>query len=389
MPSKRLVEILTLALTLVTVVLAPGATLAQGAPPHHFASLQLLHPLATSPDPETTTNFRLSVFYGRSGGVHGLDLNAVAGVTSGDVTALQLNGLYSRTGGVFKGMSATLGVTHTGPAAGFQFSGLANYNEDAFAGAQFAGVLNYTNRGFGGAQISGVLNLNDGAGTFFQFASVANVNVGPFAGFQASALINAANSRMGGGQLAIANYAESLNGVQVGVINMSNEMHGLKVGVVNTAQEFSGTAIGLVNMDNSSRKEWMFYGGNHSLVNIGFRTVLNRWSSIVSVGYGDAIGDMGEALFFGWNFGRNIPLAERWDLTIDLGFQHVIPKVSNNPEENDRLHFALQARALGEYHLNASLGLVGSLGASNIYSDYASGATSETEFVFTAGIVLY
>ena len=218
---------------------------------------------------------------------------------------------------------------------------------------------------------------------------MANVNAGPFAGFQLAAFLNAANSQIGGGQLAIVNFAERMNGVQVGVFNMSSEFHGLKVGLVNTSQQFSGTAVGLINMDRTSRKEWMFYGANLSLLNIGFRTVLNRWSSIVSVGYGDVQGDVAETLFLGWNFGRNIPLSRRWDLTIDLGFQHIIPRKSDSKADNDRLHYSLQARALAEYHLNDHLGLVGSVGSRTVYSSYTSGATNETDVHFTAGIVLY
>jgi hypothetical protein len=357
---------------------------------HHFASLQLLHPVATSPDPETSTNFRLSLLYGRSGGIHGLDMNLVAGVTSGEATALQMTGLYARNGGIFRGLAVTGGVSHLkSGGAGFQFSGLVNYDEDAFAGLQTAGLMNYTNRGFAGAQISSVINLNDGPGTFLQFATVANINSGPFAGIQLAAFLNAANSRTGGGQIAIANYAEGMEGFQLGILNFSNSFHGLKIGVINTSQEFSGTAIGLVNMDNNSRREWMFYGANLSLLNIGFRTILNNWSSVLSTGYGDVKGDVESSLFFGWNFGRNIPVNASWDLTFDLGYQHIIPKTSNNPAENDRLHYSLQARALAEYHLNDSLGLVGSLGTSTVFSEYRSDADSKTDLLFSAGIVLY
>ena len=201
--------------------------------------------------------------------------------------------------------------------------------------------------------------------------------------------LNSANNTIGGGQLALVNYAENMNGFQLGVLNFSNDFHGLKVGVVNDSQTFSGTAIGLINMDNHSRKEWMFYGSNLSLLNIGFRTVLNNWSSVVSVGGGDMKGDVESSLFLGWNFGRNIPLNKRWDLTIDLGYQHIIPKNSNNSAENDKLHYSLQARALGEYHLNHGLGLVGSLGSSTVFSSYLAKADSKTDLHFTAGIVLY
>ncbi len=358
--------------------------------PHHFASLQLLHPIATSPNPETTTNFRLSIFYGRSGAIHGIDLNAIAGVTSGDLTALQLTGLYSSTRGIFRGVSFTGGLSHlkTG-GAGFQISGLANYDEDAFAGLQMAGLLNYTSRGFAGAQVSAVMNLNDGGGTFLQASSVANVNAGPFAGAQVAVFLNAANSQMGGGQLALVNFAESLNGIQLGFLNLAHEFQGLQIGVLNLNNEFSGTPIGLINMDNHSRKEWMFYGSNLSLANIGFRTVLNKWSSVLAAGYGDVQGDVDASLFLGWNFGRVIPLTKRWDLTIDLGYQHIIPQPSNNPAENDRLHYSLQARALGEFHLNDSLGIVGAVGSSTVFSDYSSGAENETDLLFSAGIVLY
>jgi len=368
---------------------APPAR-AQGSPPHHAVSLQFLHPIATSPDPETSTSFRLSLLYGRSGRVNGLDLNAVAGVASGRVTGLQLAGLYNGNRATFGGIAATAGVNHLrGGGTGAQLAFLANYDEEAFAGAQVAGILNYTDDGFAGAQVSGVMNLNDRAGTFLQLASVANVNAGPFAGVQVSAFLNAANDAIGGGQIALANYAETMNGFQVGLVNTGTRFHGLKVGVLNTGREVTGTTVGLVNMDADSRREWLFYGTNVALANVGFRTVLNRWSSVVSAGYGDAQGDIGETLFLAWNFGRNFPLAPRWDLTVDVGFQHVIPQKSDDPGENDRLQYALQARALGEYRLNDGLGLFGAVGSSTRYAAYDSGAPHETDFHFGAGVVLY
>lgn len=395
MPKRKTIRHLTIALgvaacTITACLAVPTASRAQEPPPHHFASLQFLHPIATSPDPETSTSFRLSLLYGRSGRVKGLDLNAVAGVTSGDVTGLALSGLLNRVGGGFGGFAGTVGVNNmAGGSAGLQVAGLANWNQDAFTGVQMASVLNYTDRGFAGAQISGVINLNDRAGTFAQVASVANVNAGPFAGVQVSAFLNAANSTASGGQLAILNFAEDMSGVQVGFFNMGRRFHGLKIGVVNTGYEITGTTIGLVNRDLDSRKEWMFYASNISLGNIGYRTVLNHWSSVVSMGYGDAQGDIDQTLFFAWNFGRNIPLNDKWEMTLDLGFQHIIPKKSNEPDENDRLQYALQARALGEYRLNDGLGLFGAVGSSTRYAEYASDAPSETDFHFSAGVVLY
>lgn len=390
MTNRNLLRTLTLTLAVAFILANPASSAAQGTPPHQFISLQLLHPVATSSHPDASTNFRLSFLYGRSGRVNGLDLNLVAGATSGEVTGLAMSSLLNRVGGAFGGVAATFGVNNMrGGSGGVQLAGLSNWNEEAFTGFQLAGVLNYTDHGFAGAQISGVMNLNDRAGSFAQVSTVANVNAGPFAGVQLSAFLNAANAAASGGQIAIVNFAENMSGVQVGVFNTGTRFHGLKVGLVNTGQEVTGTTVGLINMDNGSRKEWMFYGSNVSLVNVGFRTVLNHWSSIVSLGYGDAQGDIDQALLMGWNFGRNIPLDEKWDLTFDFGFQHVIPKKSENPTENDRLQYSLQLRVMGEYRLKESLGLFGSVGSSTRYAEYAADAPSETDFHFSAGVALY
>lgn len=385
--SARLFSLIVLLGLLAT----PLASIAQGNVPHHFASLQLLHPVATSPNPETTTNLRLSVLYGRSGGIRGLDINAIAGVNSGDALVLQLTGLYARTDGLFQGMAFTGGLQHlTRDGAGFQFSGLSNYVDGTFAGVQVAGLLNYTSGNNAGAQISGAMNLNDGAGTFLQLASVANVNAGPFAGFQVSTFMNSANEYISGAQAAILNYANHLSGVQVGVMNFTDTGKGLQVGILNqTRTDFSGLPLGLVNVDATSRKEWMFYFSNLSAGNIGFRTVLNQWSSIVSVGYADLKGDVETSYFLGWNFGRNFQLAKKWDLTLDLGYQHIMPQKSDNPDENDRLHYSLQARALVDWHIKDNLGIVGSVGSSTVFDEYKSGADSETDLHYTVGIVLY
>lgn len=390
MSKRKMLHLFTILLTLAACATASGSSFAQEAPPHHFASLQFLHPIATSPDPETSTNFRISLLYGRSGRVKGFDLNAVGGVTSGDLQGFAASGFFNRVGGGFGGFAGTFGVNNMrGGSSGIQLAGLANWNEDAFTGLQAAAILNYTDRGFAGVQLSGVLNLNDRAGTFAQISSVANVNAGPFAGVQVSGFLNAANSAVSGGQVALLNYAENMSGVQFGVLNMGTRFHGLKVGIVNTGQEVTGTTIGLINRDRDSRGEWMFYGSNISLANTGYRTVLNHWSSVVSLGFGDPGGDIDKALFLGWNFGRNIPLNEAWDLTIDLGYQHIMPKKSDEPAENDRLQFALQARAIGEYRLKDGLGLFGAVGTSTRYAEYASGAPSETDLHFSAGVVLY
>ncbi len=375
---------------LVTLALSAGSALAQTPGSHHFVSLQFLHPAATSPNPESSANIRLSVLYGRSHMINGLDLNLGVGVASGDITGLQATGLYNQVGGRFDGLGLTGGLQHLRhDGSGLLFSLGANHVEGNFIGVQTAGLVNLSRNHFAGAQISGLANLNDGAGTFLQLASVANINAGAFAGLQLSTFLNSANSAIGGGQVALLNFADTMNGFQVGVVNLGREFHGLQVGILNYSKEFSGTPIGLINMADDNRREWQFTASNLSLLNIGFRTVLNGWSSVVSFGRGDMQGDVDNSWFVGWHYGHLLLTRPSWELTFDVGYQHIIPEKSDDPNDNDRLHYALQARLLGDWKVADHLGILGAVGVSTVFDEYYLRADSKTDALFTGGIVLY
>ncbi len=361
-----------------------------GIPPHHPGSLQLFHPVATSPDPETSTNFRLAIFYGRSGNIHGFDATAVASVTSGDFTGLQLTGLYSRVEGDFTGVSFNAGVqNHLGPATGIQFSGLANFHQDFFAGAQVSGSLNYTKNGFLGAQISGLMNLNDGYGGYLQLSSIANVNAKAFGGLQLATIMNFAGEETFGTQIAALNFAGQMEGTQIGLINISEEMSGFQMGVVNISEQFSGLPLGVVNITNDSTLQGLVYTSNLSLYNLGVRTVVNQWSSIVSLGYSDQSSAASNAGFIGWHFGRQFSFNEKARLTLDAGYQHIIPKDYDDPNLNDQPHFALQMRLFADYNINQTVALVAGGGLSTIFSEYTTHARSQTEGHVFGGISLF
>ncbi|MDX2472740.1 MAG: hypothetical protein QNL91_03455 [Candidatus Krumholzibacteria bacterium] len=372
------------------LIFGTGTVLAQTPGSRQPVSLQFLHPVATSPDPESSANVRLSVIYGRSRHINGLDLNGGVGVTSGDVSAFQATGLYNGVGGRFQGLGLTGGLQHLrGDGVGFLFTLGANYTEGNFVGVQSAGLLNLGRSHFAGAQISGLANLNDGSGTFLQLASGANVNAGAFAGLQISAFMNAANSTIAGGQIGLLNFADNMHGFQVGAINLTRVFDGVQVGILNCGRDFTGTPIGLINMSNDDRREWHFTASNLSLVNVGFRTVLNGWSSIVSFGHGDAQGDVKSSYFLGWHYGHLLLTRPNWELTFDLGYEHIIPTKSDNPDENDNLHFALQARLMGDWRVKDHLGIIGAVGTSTVFDEYTTHATSKTDALITGGIVLY
>ena len=384
---------LTTAAAIFVVLLTGLVPQLASAAEHHAISLQLFHPVATSPNPDTSTNLRLAALYGRSGSIQGADFSGVASITGGDFTGLQMTGLFSQVRGSFTGVSFNAGVqSHRGPATGIQFTGIANFNADFFAGAQFAGSLNYTRRGFVGAQISGLMNLNDGYGGFLQASSVANVNVMAFSGLQLAALMNFAGDETFGSQIALLNYARHMEGVQLGLVNMVNEVSGLQMGVVNISNRIEGMPLGLVNLTDDGNVDYLAYGSNLSLFNVGVRTVVNRWSSIVSMGYTDQSSLDNKATnsgFLGWHFGRQFPLNQDFDLTLDAGYQHIIPKDYDDPSINDDQHFALQMRLFANYHLGDSVALIGGGGFSTIFSEYSTHARSETEAHVFGGISLF
>ncbi len=361
-----------------------------GAADHHPVSLQIFHPLATSPDPATTTNARFALLFGRSGSIAGVDATGIASLTDGDFSGVQWTGLYSRVEGSFTGVSFNSGVQrHIGPATGVQFAGISNFHQSIFAGAQFAGVLNYTRQGFIGAQISGLMNLNDGYGGYFQASSIVNVNAKDFGGVQLSGIMNFAGNNLFGGQFALLNYAGQLEGAQVGLINLAEEVSGLQFGAVNISRAIDGVPIGLVNLTDEGRIHGLVYGSNLALYNVGLRTVVNNWSSVVSLGYADQFSDASNAGFLGWHFGRLFPLGDSLDLTLDTGYLHIIPKDYDDPQINDDPHFALQMRLFADYPLGKSVALFGGGGFSTVFSEYASHARSETEGHLFGGISLF
>lgn len=382
---KRAPIKLLLLATALTAVLAPAAA----AGPNHAVSLHFLHPWSTSGDPETVSTVRISLLYGRSASVKLLDLGGAATRTSGDVQGLQGTIGYAGIGGDLRGLALTGGVQVVQQdVRGLQVTGLVNWVGGELHGGQYAFLLNHTDGGFRGIQVSGVLNQNDNDGRWVQLATVANINVGDFSGIQMATMVNHANANISGVQLGILNYAQDIHGVQVGVVNLGRTFKGVQVGVINKSYDFSGLPLGLVNISDTSELTVLAYASNHAAATVGVRTVLNGWSSIVSVGYGDLLGDVENAGFFGWHFGRRFLDHRGWRLTADVGLTHITPKVSDDPDKRDRNHAASQLRLHGERRLGRTTALFAGVGASNVGESYDDGAGSSGEFLVFGGLVL-
>lgn len=352
--------------------------------------LSLVYPISTNKNPDVSTGFELSVFHGRIGSLHGLGVNGAVSLVGRDVKGVQWNGLYSQVGGEARGIQATGLVNYVeGKVGALQIAGLANVDRADFGGFQYAWLFNLVGGGLSGFQGSSLVNIAERGGKGAQFSGFANSSGGDFGGVQLASGFNFVSGRSTGLQLAGVNMAVEAQGVQIGLANFGRRSTGLQLGVFNSGGDQSGVPVGMVNLANDGSVEWIAYGSNLSAFNIGVKTSIRRFYSMLTAGLPDVQGDVSKALILTWNYGYAIPVNQKTSLGIDAGFAHYIPEKVDDPNENDRLHFALQGRALIERTLSPKWrGFVGA-GIAQIYSEYSDAATSETEPLFFGGLAIH
>lgn len=390
--NRRARQVRTMAiLTALTLGLILFGGLAQAGEPNHQAvNFTLYYPVGTNQDPDVTTNFRLSLIYGRVGAVRGVDLNTGVSIVQRDVQGLQATILYSEVRGRFSGLAVTgLMNRFQDDVTGVQIAGLTNINNGRMTGVQYAPLFNFVGGGLSGVQMATVFNSTKGDGGFLQLAGVANTHEGDFRGLQIGGA-NFTTSRIAGAQIGVVNMAMEVRGLQAGPISIAGEAHGVQLGALNIARRNEGVPVGLINIDEEAGGvDWIIQGSNLAAVSTGVRTTVNNWYSVFSTGYGDQQGDVEDSLFLGWNYGYGFRLGRAWTLGADLGFVHIIPRSQDDPTLNDALHFAVQARLLIEARLGRNEALFAGGGVSSIYSDYSSSAQQETEPHVVLGISLF
>lgn len=382
LPRRLLVVLALVATTLAGVTPGAGAS----EPPHHAVSLQFLHPLATSPHPETRTAVRLSLLWGHSGAVGAFDGGLFATGTSGDVRGLQIVGLYADVGGDLGGVAYSAGVHRVGgDARGLQFGAAASWTVGTVRGVQYGTLLGYAGEGVRGAQISGLVSLSDGSGRGGQIASVASVSGGDLVGAQISSFFNFAGGHVQGWQSATLNFADSMRGVQIGAFNFAGEARGLQLGLINVSDEQHGVPIGLVNLSRHGTREILVYASSVSLANLGLRTEVGGWRAILAGGWHEVGADQTEAGSVSWHFGRRLWGDARRSVGVDVGFLHLMPRAREDGPEVF-LHPSLQLRVTGDVALGRHWGLHAALGLAQTATSYEEGAESESEVLVAGGI---
>lgn len=355
-----------------------------------FAVLSLLYPVSTNQDPDVDARFRLSLFHSRVGSLQGLDLNVVTSQASADVSGVQLNGAYGGVHGRMRGIQLTGGVNYVrGQTRGIQASFVSNYVESDMRGLQITGLLNYNQSDFWGLQLNGGLNLTEGRFSGVQLAGLANVTEGSARGLQIASFVNVARD-LRGLQLGLGNMAQEVRGLQFGVVNVAGLNRGLQVAPINYTQEQNGVPVALINYGPQVDFDLVVFGSNLMGANLGLRTTVNRFYSVIAVGRWDGFEkDESEASSASWNFGYAVPVSLRFELGGDLGFVHIDPDHQENPDKNGENHYAIQARAVGEWTLSKSVSVFAAVGGSAIVSDYAKSATTDFEPHVAAGLALF
>ncbi len=373
--------------------LAAGITPARAQDvPVHPANLSLFYPIGTNQDPTILTYFRLNLMYGRVGYIKGVDIGTIVNRTDQDMRGIQLTGIYSQTGNNLRGAALTGGITYVGGSArGVQVSGLVNFNRSWFRGIQYATFFNFVQEDVTGVQVASLFNLSNGDTRYVQFASFANLAGGNFKGLQLAGGVNYVNDLMHGVQIGATNFAVEFEGAQIGALNFTGKGRGMMIGLINYSRELDGTPIGAINWDKTNgNADWSIYGTSVALINTGLRTTVNRWVATAAVGSNDIQEDRDDTLFLSWYYGYMIPLgdAEKWWITPELGYVHVMPQ-SNEPGELNELHFVLQALVTAELRVSGIARVFAGAGVSTRFSEYSSHAISQTDPLFLAGVALW
>ncbi|HEU4941325.1 MAG TPA: hypothetical protein VFT97_06865 [Candidatus Eisenbacteria bacterium] len=377
-------------IALFSLALAALAPAASAAPAKKPVVLSILYPISTNRDPNVATSVHLSLLYGRVGSVDGLGIHGLATLTGGDVQAVQLTGVYSQIYGKARGIHLTGVASYVmGDESGIHVTGIANVTRGKLRGVQWAGLVNMAGKGMSGIQATGLFNLADGAGRGVQLAGAGNAAGGSFDGWQVAPGFNYVSDRLVGLQFGGVNMAVRSEGTQIGLANFTTTGQGLQMGAFNSATEQKGVPFGMINLAKNGDADWITYGSNLAAVNTGIYTSVRRFYSMLTAGLPDVQGDVSNTLILTWNYGYAIPAGRATSIGLDLGFAHYIPEKTDDPNENDRLHFSLQARAMVERTFSRKAkGFIGG-GVARISEEYRMDAPFETEPLVFGGVALY
>ena len=268
----------------------------------------------------TIADISLNLTFGRTYGIDGTELGALANWNLHDVDGFQAAGGVNLVEGSLDGIQAAgaLNVLRD-VSRGYQFAGAANLAGGDFRGAQVSGAANVARGQFRGGQVSGAVNVAGGdlrgaqvsgavnasrAVRGVQVAGALNVARGPVTGAQVGGGASYAPS-LRGLQLSVVNVCGDTDGAQIGVINVARRVHGAQVGVINVANEVCGAPVGVLSLVRRGRHQLAAGSSDISSLNVGIKLGNRHVYSILAVG-GESLDDR-DRRFGGCGLGVEMP----------------------------------------------------------------------------------
>jgi hypothetical protein len=380
----------TIALLLAASVAGPACRALAADGSHHPVNLSFLYPISTNKNPDVSTAFQLAILEGRIGSLQGLGLNGGVSLIGRDFRGVQITGFYAQVDGAVRGLDLTGGVNYNrSEAHGVLIAGASNLTRGEASGLMIGGLFNVAGRSFHGVQVATGFNFIEDEGGFLQIGGVANTVGGTYRGAQLGFGYNIAAGDFRGVQVSGVNLALDKHGAQIGLLNVARDSYGLQVGIVNRVREQHGIPVGMVNVETNGSVEGLAYWSNVTGANLGVRTTVRRWYSMLTAAAPDEYeGDSPHTLSLNWNYGYEVVSGERWHVGLDLGYSHYIPWDVDDAPENVDLHFAFQARGLVDVRLSKNISAFAGGGSAWIYPSYSLGDPAASEGLYFGGLAL-
>lgn len=200
-----------------------------------LAQISLLNFVGTNAErsEEVTNHLSVNVFWGKNGGVKGLEVGGLFNSVVNDVEGAQIAGLGNTVGGrvigtQFGGLFNVVG----GEMDGIQGAGLFNVSGEKTKAVQTAGLFNISSGDFYGLQMSGLFNVSNGIADAAQISGLFNTANGKVKA-QVSSLFNTAGDVQWGQVSSLLNVGKKVDGFQIGLINVSDTITGMPIGLLN------------------------------------------------------------------------------------------------------------------------------------------------------------
>ncbi len=346
--------------TTLTLVLLSFVVNCWTQPSNSSVNLSIWDPFATLPlSRHQPVWVSLGLPESKTSSLHGISFNLFNGIDYGEMSGIQIAGVYSRIDSTAKGFSfAGLYNIQRGSFSGLATSGLMNINRWNLHGIQASAIQNIEITDLEGVQVAGFMNVIGGMLKGMQIAAGFNVVNSSHPSVQLAGIVNFGLHDIQGVQMAgIANYATSLSGVQIGILNFTQHLRGVQIGIINYSADTNAVKIGLVSVSPRTQVRPVLYWSNASTYNAGMR-FMNRFTYSI-IGFGtpyDPIHYESSGLLF-YRFGIYHKI-NHVILSSDLGISYLLFFSSSHGDSG----LSREARMNVEYALPKGISLFASGG---------------------------